>query len=390
MSDDLLRRHGRRLRWGMVGGGTDSVIGETHRLAARVDNRYNLVAGCLSIDPEIARDSAGLCLIPSDRAYTDYETMAAAEANRTDGVEVVTVCTPPRIHGAISAAFLRRGIDVICEKPMTADLPQSLELVDDVRETGRALMLTHCYTGYPMVRQARAMVRAGVIGAVRVIEADFVSGFFPGDPGAAANHWRFRRAAMGLGSTLGEIGTHAHNLACFVGGRQVTEVSAELRTFVPGREVYDDAQLQLRFEGGATGRSWSTFVATGNEHGLSFRVYGESGGLVWHQESPEELWYQPGDAPVQRLTRGQAGLTPAADQATRLRPGHPEGYVLAFANLYRDFADALLAWRLGEVPDPLAMDTPTVEDGARTMKLLEAALESHENGGVWTDARLEL
>jgi len=382
---DLLRRFGRRLRWAMVGGGTDSIIGETHRLAARLDGRYDLVAGCLSVDPEIARESAALTLIAPERAYTDYRDMAAAEAARDDGVEVVTICTPPDLHAPIARLFLEHGIDVICEKPMTATAAEARDLAQAVAASDGLFVLTHCYTGYPMVRQARAMVAAGEIGDVRLVESDFVNGaFLIEEPDPARKHWRFRPEVAGVGSMLGEIGSHAHNIACFVTGRPVTEVSASLKTYVQGRATYDDAQLLWRLDGGIQGRCWQSFVAAGNEPGLAFRIYGTRGGLSWHQEDPEGLWHRTPDAPARRLTRGRDDVSPAAERASRIRQGHPEGYFAAFANLYRDFADALMARALGEDPAPHLAELPTAADGVATIALIEATLASHDAGGVWT------
>lgn len=395
MTSELLTRFGRRLRLGMVGGGLGSVIGETHRIAARLDNRYDLVAGCLSSDPERARASAAAALIPPDRCYADYREMAEREAARPeDGIEVVCVSTPPNAHRDVCIEFLRRGIDVVCDKPLTADLAAALDLVRAVRESGRLFALTHNYAAYPMVRHARAMVADGALGAVRLVQAEFAVGvpaMVRHEPDPAKRHWRFDTAVLGAASVLGEVGSHAHHLACFVTGLRVSEVTAELTRFVPERAVYDNAYLGLRFGGGARGQLWASYVAAGSEHGLSLRVHGERGGLRWHQERPAELWVMPLGEPPRRITPGGDELSPAAKRATRVPKGHPEGFLEAFANLYTDVADVLMARKLGLPPDPLALDgLPTVEDGARGMKLIDAAVASHGKGGARMDASLVL
>ncbi|MEZ5666881.1 MAG: Gfo/Idh/MocA family oxidoreductase [Alphaproteobacteria bacterium] len=380
----LLQRFGRRLRIGMVGGGSDSIIGSTHRHALRADGLYDLVAGCLSVDPAIARASAAAELLPVERSYTDWREMARAEAARDDGVDVVTVCTPPDIHADGAAAFRAAGLDVICEKPMTATLAQAVALQHAVADSWRAFLLTHCYTGYPMVRQARAMVRDGAIGAVRLVESDFVNGAFlteEADP--ARKHWRFRPQVMGKASMLGEIASHAVNMAAFVSGLSVAAVSGELRTFVPGRETYDDGRFNLRLSGGAVGRMWVSFVAAGAEHGLRFRIFGETGSLHWDQERPELLVHLPAGGARRDITPGHDWLLPAGRHASRIRGGHPEGYLMAFANLYRDFAHILIARRLGEPVDPLWTDLPTIDDGVATMRFHEAAVASSDGDGRW-------
>jgi predicted dehydrogenase len=377
-----IERLDRRIRLGMVGGGADSVIGETHRLAFRLDGLYELVAGAMSIDPQIAVASARAELIDPDRTYTDFNAMAEREAQRADGIDAVVIATPPQTHFDIATAFIERGIHVICEKPMTRTLTEARRLVDAVDAHDRRFALTHCYTGYPLVRQARAMVRAGELGRITLIEAEFASG----DPGVALEpvdpaerHWRFRPESMGPAAILGEVGSHAHNIAEFVTGERAARVSARLDTFAQRREVYDNAYLTVEYEGGAIGRIWSSYVAIGNEHGLSFRIFGDDGALEWRQESPEVLWHRPLDGPPVGLTRGREGLRPDSLQATRMRPGHPEGYVLAFATLYREFAQAIV-----DGPSAAAL-LPTVHDGLATLALLDAAERSHLNGGAYQD-----
>jgi len=382
--DSALERYGRRIRLGLVGGGADSVIGSTHRIAFRADGFYDLVAGAMSIDPEIARATGRADFLAEDRIYTDYREMAATEAARDDGTEVVAIATPPHIHLDVAREFLRRGIDVICEKPMTATVEQARELAQEVVSADRLFMLTHCYSAYPMVRQARAMVADGVIGAITIAEAELATG----DPGVAREpadpaqrHWHFRPEIMGKAVLLGEVGTHAHHLVRYITGADVRRVSAHMQTIAERRDVYDNAYLTVEFENGAIGRLWSSFVATGNEHGLAFRIYGTEGALIWHQEAPEVLWHQRHGSSAVRLSRGLKELSDASLQATRFRPGHPEGYALAFANLYRDFAQAHMARALGDPYAGLISALPGVEDGVATLELIEAAERSHAHGG---------
>ncbi len=387
MSYDYLEKFGRPLRWGMVGGGIDSLIGETHRLAARVDGRYQLVAGCLSIDRAIADKSARICLLPEERSYYEFETMAREEAGRPDGIEVVTICTPPHLHAAASAAFLKAGIDVLCEKPLTRDLAQALELQSRVKESGRHFGVTHCYTGYPMVREARALVASGVIGAVRQVECDFVSGpFLDENPDRTKRHWRFLPEYMGRASILGEIGAHALNMIAFVTGEVPSSLLASMTTLTEGREVVDDAQILLEFSGNRLGRMWLSFVAAGNEHGLSFRVHGDKGSLKWHQERPEQLLLTRRGEYLRVVTPGHPDkLSPLGMHSCRLREGHPEGYVLAFANLYRDFADQIMATKLGLKPAENTLTVPDVSAGVQTMRFFDAAVRSFEKGRTWQE-----
>jgi len=386
MTEDLVARFGRRVRIGLVGGGRDSVIGRTHLIALRADGYYDLVAGAMSVEPEIARASARAELIAPDRSYTDYREMAQREAAREDGIDVVAIATPPQLHFAVAQEFLTRGIDVICEKPLCRDLDEALRLQDTIHEQDRLFCLTHCYTGYPVVRHAREMVASGALGRIRLVEGELCAGdsgvsVEPEDP--AKRHWRFRASSMGKGAILGEVSSHAHHIVSYVTGLAAAEVSAELSTFVARREVYDNAYVTVRFENGARGRIWGSYVAAGNDHGLSFRIFGEKGGLTWVQEEPEVLWFKPIGAPAVRLARGYDSLSPAAAAATRLRPGHPEGYALAFANLYSDFAQAVIARRLGLPHETFAARVPGIADGIAVMALIDAAVKSNDRQGAW-------
>ena len=389
---EVLRQFGRRVRLGMVGGGADSVIGLTHLLAMRADGFCELAAGAMSVDHEIAILSARNELLAEDRIYTDFHEMAVREAERVDGIDAVVIATPPQLHYPVAKTFLERGIDVICEKPMTKTVEEASELLDLVEKTGKLFCLTHCYTGYPMVRQAREMIRSGAIGKVRLVEAELSAGDTgvvnePKDP--SHRHWRFRASSMGRHAILGEVGSHAYNIACFVTGLTAEKVSADLTTFAEGREVFDNVYLTLVFKGGSRGRIWSSYVAAGHDHGLRFRIFGELGNLAWEQENPEELWHKPVGGPAVRWARGYDELSPESLHATRFRPGHPEGYALAFANLYTEFACTFMARSLALPAEQFSAALPTVHDGVEGMQLIEAARRSNEQGGQWCPTNLQ-
>ncbi len=370
----------------MVGGGEGSIIGETHMLSLRADGLCELVAGALSSRPDVASLSAERQMISADRSYQSYAEMAEREAARADRIDAVVIATPPDSHLDIARQFLSRGIDVICEKPMTRDVAEAEELASLVASTGRFFFLTHCYTGYPMVRQARDMVARGIIGDIRMIEIEFC----PGEPGTALEpldpakrHWRFKPGSMGKAAILGEVGSHSYNLACFIGGARARSVSATLATFADRREVYDNAYLTVRYENGAQGRLWSSYVASGNNMGLKVRIFGSAASLAWDQEHPEQLVHKPIGEPAVILERGYDSMSAVARSSTRFRAGFPEGYGLAFANMYTDFAKALIARELGLDNAPYLASLPTVEDGLEGMRLIAAAISSHENDGDW-------
>jgi predicted dehydrogenase len=370
----------------MVGGGSDSVIGATHLIAARADGFYELVAGALSIDPQIARASARAELISEDRAYTDYRVMAEHEAHRSDRIDVVTIATPPQFHLPVAREFLSRGIHVICEKPFTKDLREAYELRGLASKSGCLLCLTHCYTGYPMVRQAKALVREGAIGRVRLIETELSAG----DPGVvrepedpSQRHWRFRKSSMGEEAILGEVGSHAFNMACFVSGLKVIRLSARMSTVAANREVYDNAYLSLDFEHEVQGRLWASYVAAGNDHGLWFRIFGEKASLTWYQEQPDALWLKAIGEPAVRYAPGFSSLAPESRKASRFRAGHPEGYALAFANLYAEFAQAIIAKKLSQSSTPFLDCLPGCDDGVHVMEMIDAAGQSNSRDGAW-------
>lgn len=376
----------RRLRLGMVGGGEGAFIGAVHRLAARMDDRWELVAGAFSRDAERGRRSAAALHVAPDRAYADFRDMARAEAARPDGVDAVSIVTPNASHHAIARAFLDAGIHVICDKPLTTTLADARDLVRAVTASGKVFALTHNYTGYPMVRHARAMVAAGELGAIRVVQVEYPQDWLSTpleQSGQKQAEWRCDPAQAGPAGSLGDLGTHAHNLVEFVTGLCVESVCAELTAFVAGRRVDDDAQALLRFAGGARGMLWSSQVAPGNENALKLRVYGETAGLEWAQEHPNQLRLSRlGEAP-RILARGAGALSPAAAHATRIPAGHPEGYLEAFAQIYRDAAEQIAARIEGRAPDAAALLVPTVEDGLRGIAFVAACVESSRRGGAW-------
>ncbi|HEX4767348.1 MAG TPA: Gfo/Idh/MocA family oxidoreductase [Lichenihabitans sp.] len=379
---------GRRLRYGMVGGGRDAFIGAVHRFAARLDDRFELVAGAPSAQEEKARAS-GLDLgLADDRIYANYETMAAREATRPDGIEAVVIVTPNHLHHPVAKAFLQAGIDVICDKPLSTTVAEADDLVELVRRSGLVFAVTLNNTGYAMVRQAREMVAAGELGTLRVVHAAYIQDWLtlPIDrDGHKQAEWRTDPARAGASACLADIGVHAHNLAAYVTGLDVAAVAADLTTFVPGRRLDDNAHVLLRYAGGARGILMASQVAPGNANGLSLKVYGDKAGLEWFGETPEVLRFTPFGEPTRALVRGGPGMTAAARRASRMPAGHPEGYIEGFANLYRDAAALIEARRAGRPPDTAAIAAvPTVVDGAKGIRFIEAAVASSRADGAWT------
>ncbi|MGP1395589.1 MAG: Gfo/Idh/MocA family protein [Inquilinaceae bacterium] len=377
----------RRLRLGMVGGGRGAFIGGVHRIAARIDDRYALVAGALASDPERARDSAADLHIDADRAYGSFADMAKAEAARDDGIDVVAIVTPNHVHQAAATAFLEAGIHVICDKPLTTTLDDAKALADAVRRSGLIFGLTHNYTGYPMIRHAREMVAAGELGAIRLVQAEYAQDWLTTkmeDTGLKQAEWRTDPARSGVAGCVGDIGTHAFNLAEFVTGLDCQSLAADLDTFVPGRRLDDNAHMILRFDGGAKGALWASQVAPGNENGLRLRVYGEKAGLEWHQEHPNAVRFARHGEPPCLITRGGPGAGAAAAHASRIPAGHPEGYLEGFAQLYADLAEQISARLENRAPDPASMLVPTVEHGVRGVRFIHAAVASSHADAAWT------
>lgn len=379
------RKQNRRLRLGMVGGGPGSFIGGVHRIAARLDGRYELVAAALSSDPE--RSLAGAEELHIARPYRDFEEMAASESKRPDGIDAVSIVTPNNLHYAPAKAFLEAGIHVICDKPLTTTLGDALELAELVKRTELVFGLTHNYTGHPMVRQAREMAHAGELGPIRLIQVEYVQDWLSTaleKTGQKQAEWRTDPARSGPAGSLGDIGTHAYNLACFVSGLPCEQLAADVTTFVPGRRLDDNIHVMLRFAKGAKGGLWATQVAPGNENNLSLRVYGENAGLEWRQEDPNQLVFTPLGEIRRVLRRGGAGTGKAAAHATRIPSGHPEGYLEAFAQLYTDLAEQITARLENRPPDPESLLVPDVRDGVEGVKFINAVLESSRNRSAWT------
>ncbi len=377
---------GRRIRLGMVGGGEGAFIGAVHRIAARLDDRYELVAGALSSEPErAARSAAALGLDPA-RSYANYATMARTEAARPDGIEAVSIVTPNHLHAPVAHAFLDSGIHVVCDKPLTTTLEEARALAAHARRSGLVFALTHTYTGYPMLRQARAMVRAGALGEIRVVQVEYAQDWLAESTEGSGNRqaeWRTDPARAGDGGCIGDIGTHAFNLAGFVTGLAATELCAELTTFVPGRRLDDDVRILLRYAGGARGMLWASQVAAGEENEVRLRVYGTAGGLDWCQRDANRLAFTPLGGVRQILTRNGAGADAANRRASRVPAGHPEGYLEAFATLYAEAAEAIVAARDGRAaPDGLLFTT--IEDGGAGLAFIDAAVRSSRAGAAWT------
>lgn len=391
-TNPVIEMLGRRLRLAVIGGGPGSFIGAMHRTAARLDDRYELVAGAMSSNPERSREAAIALGLDPERAYGDAITLLDAEAARSDGADVVAIMTPNDSHYIYAMAALERGFDVICDKPITNTLDEALEVLARVEETGLVFCLTHNYTGYPMVRQARAMVQDGLLGEIRLVQVEYVQGgkADENDPDPDEGlPWRYDPVRGGPSLVMGDIGTHAHNLVRFVTDLEVVEVAAEVGHIVPGRLVDDYAGALLRFDNGARGSFWVTQAAAGVENSVWFRISGTRGSLEWLQERPTRLIFKPIDRPAELLTPDGPATRPLAARASRIVRGHPEGFHEGFANVYSDAAEAIAARRAGVEPDPLATHFPDALDGVLGVKFVDAAMTSSRADGAWTDATLD-
>jgi len=377
-----------RLRLGMVGGGRDAFIGGVHRIAARIDDQYELVAGCFSSNPEKALASAADLGVA--RAYTSFAEMASKEARRKDGIDAVAIVTPNHMHAPVAMQFLKRGIHVICDKPLTATLPEAKKLAKAAEASGVVFALTHNYTGYPMIRQAKAMIDGGELGDLRVVQVEYAQDWLT-EPlegsGQKQADWRTDPARSGAGGSTGDIGTHAFNLANFVTGLTLDSLAADLTAFVPGRRVDDNGHVMLRYQGGAKGMLWCSQVAPGNENGLRLRVYGTKGGLEWAQEDPNYLWFTPFGQPKRLITRGGAGSGPEAARMSRVPPGHPEGYLEGFANIYAEAARAIRAAKSGTAV-PEGTTFPGLKDGLQGVAFVDACVRSSARNGAWVGLNL--
>ena len=378
---------GDRIRLGMVGGGRDAFIGGVHRIASRIDDHYELVAGCFSSTAEKSFASGADLGVAADRTYGDFTEMAKREARLKAGVEAVSIVTPNHMHAPVAKEFLRRGIHVICDKPLTATLSDAKSLVRAAERSDALFVLTHNYTGYPMVRHAREMVAGGEIGEVRVVQVEYAQDWLSTPlehAGVKQAEWRTDPDRSGAGGATGDIGTHAYNIATFVTGLKLEALAADLDSFVEGRQVDDNGHVMLLFEGGAKGMLWCSQVAPGNENALKLRVYGSKGGLEWAQEDPNYLWQTALGQPKRLLTRNGAGAGDAAARMSRIPPGHPEGYLEGFANIYAEAAEAIRAKRDGRTLSAEVV-FPTIHDGLAGVTFVDACVKSSRRRGAWVN-----
>ena len=379
-----------KIKLGMVGGGEGAFIGEVHRIAARMDERFHLCAGALCSDPERSLKSALDLGLPEDRSYFDYKEMAISESQRDDGINFVSIVTPNHLHHPIAKAFLEVGINVICDKPMTMNSEEAQELIDISESSDLIFAVTYNYSGYPLIREAREIIKKGELGSIRIIKVEYIQDWLTEpieNTGQKQASWRVDPKKSGIGGSIGDIGTHAFHLAHFVTQQLPNKISADLSCFVEGRELDDNAHILMRYESGAKGMIWSSQVAPGNENNLKIQIYGEKGGLIWQQENPNELILNLLNQPSRRLTRGSSFVGDQSARLTRIPAGHPEGYLEGFANIYREVADEFTAKISGK---PISKDIlyPTSREGLYGVSFIEAAIESNSKDSVWTDLKL--
>ncbi len=370
-----------RLNWGMIGGGEGSQIGPAHRLGAQADGNFVLAAGALDHDADKGRGYAQRLGVAADRAYGDWREMLAGESARDDRVDLVTVATPNSTHFEITKAFLEGGFNVLCEKPMTMTVEEGEEIVKIAAKTGKICAVNYCYSAYPMVREMREMVRTAQVGKIRLIVTNFSHGHH-GDATDADNprvRWRYDPAMAGVSGQFADCGIHALHMASFIAGDQVRSLSADFASTISSRELEDDAMVNFRLEGGTVGRLWTSSVAIGRQHGFEIQVFGETGGMRWASEQPNQVYYTPVGGRTQIMEKGENGLSTEAERMTRVGIAHPEGFPLAVANIYVDLAAGIR----GEVRDGL----PTAEDGVRSMAAVHQAVASAKANGEWVDAR---
>lgn len=378
-----------KLSWGMIGGGEGSQIGPAHRLGAGLDGLFEFTAGALDHRPEEGRQYGQSLGLAADRAYGDWQEMLAGELKREDRIDLVTVATPNSTHFEITKAFLENGFNVLCEKPMTMTVEEGEEIVRLAQSTGKICAVNYGYSGYSLVRHMRAMVARGDIGKVRLVKAEFAHGHHA-DAADADNprvRWRYDPAQAGVSAQFADCGIHAMHMASFVTGQEVTKLSADCVSCLPSRVLEDDAMVNFRMDGGAVGRLWTSSVAIGRQHGLTIQVFGETGGLRWAQEQPNQLYYMPLNERLQVIERGEGNLSPEADRSSRVTVGHAEGMPLAFANIYQDLAEAIRAQKESREMDPAANLYPRAEDGLRSMAAVFAVADSGKKDGEWVDAR---
>ena len=378
-----------KLTWGMVGGGEGSQIGPAHRLGAGLDGLFGFTAGALDHRPEEGRQYGQSLGLAADRSYGDWQEMLAGEMKRDDPIDLVTVATPNSTHFEITKSFLENGFNVLCEKPMTMTVEEGEEIVRLSEKTGKICAVNYGYTGYSLVRHMRAMVARGDIGKVRLVKAEFAHGHHADaadadNPGA---RWRYDPAQAGVSAQFADCGIHAMHMVSFVTGQEVTKLSADCVSCLPSRVLEDDAMVNFRMDGGGVGRLWTSSIAIGRQHGLTIQVFGETGGLRWAQEQPNQLYYMPLNQRLQVIERGEGNLSPEADRTSRVTVGHAEGMPLAFANIYQDLAEAIRAQKESRAIDPAANLYPRAEDGLRSMAAVFAVADSGKKDGEWVDAR---
>ena len=377
---------GRKIRIGMVGGGKNAFIGGVHRIALRLDGHYELVAGSFSSNFDNSKETGKDLGLAEDRVYKTYQEMAEKESARSDGIDVVAIVTPNHLHVPIAKIFAEKSIHIICDKPLALSSEEAIDLKNIVESKKIIFAITHNYTGYPMVRHARSLIKKNDLGSLRVIQAEYPQDWLTTkaeDSGLKQAEWRTDPKRSGGGGCIGDIGTHAFNLIRFITGLEVDELSADIHTFVKGRLLDDNAQIMLRFKGGAKGALWSSQVAVGNENNLKIRIYGENGGIEWRQEDPNYLYYTKFGHSTERVTRGSGSTSEEAKDVTRIPPGHPEGYLEGFANIYNDVYKKLYAQINNQNYDDSNDCYPTINDGVEGMRFIETVLESSKNNSKW-------
>ena len=378
-----------RLSWGMIGGGEGSQIGPVHRISSALDGLFDFKAGALDADPDKGRAFGRKLGLAEDRSYGDWREMLEAERKRADRIDLVTVATPNSTHYAIAKAFLETGVNVLCEKPMTVTVAEAEDIVATAKRTGAICAVNYGYTGYALVRQMRAMAARGDLGKIRLMVAEFSHGFHA-DAADADNprmRWRYDPKLAGLSGQFADCGIHALHLASYVSGQEARELSAHFVSAIDSRELEDDAMVNVRMDGGAALRLWTSSVAVGSFHGLNLRVFGEKGGLRWAQQWPDQLFWTPLNGETRTLERGAGDLSPEARRASRIATGHSEGMLVAFANIYLDLADTIAAQQQGRRPEAIASHFPTAVDGLRSIAAIRASVESAKSASRWVDAR---
>lgn len=378
-----------KLKWGMVGGGEGSQIGPAHRLGSGLDGLFEFTAGALDHRPDEGREYGQRLGLNADRSYGNWQEMLEGERNRDDRIDMVTVATPNSTHYEITKAFLEAGFHVLCEKPMTMTVEEGEDIVKTAESTGSLCAVNYGYTGYSLVRHMRAMVARGDLGKIRLVNAEFAHGHHA-DAADADNprvRWRYDPAQAGVSAQFADCGIHAMHMASFITGQEVTKLSADIVSCIASRELEDDAMVNFRMDGGTVGRLWTSSVAIGRQHGLGIQVFGEKGGLRWSQEHPNQLYWMPLNERLQIIERGEGNLSPEADRTTRVTVGHAEGMPLAFANIYKDMAEAINAKKENRKMDPAADLFPRASDGVRSMAAVQAVADSGANDAAWVDAR---